>query len=470
MVTALLLLQLFTFSVTLWFGLYLLLRDSQKLGLRFAGLGLVSYAVSLALSVVANATSATMPDVMQWRIAPILLPSLFWMAATWFLYPESAPPPRLPRNVALTLPVSAALLVVFVALSSRIAQVAAVVVPLAFLAVNVVKVRVVWGSSLPRLPLLTLLVATMFFLLATGLLIFPLAWLSNQLVLLGISVDMLLLGVVIGTVDAYEEGTALLPDALRSFVASGIAVSLLVGQIIVLLLIVEEASPLVIVLLFTVSATTIGLEAFSGKLQAILDRLIFADRPNVYEERTLLRSINEALPRTTPAPTWQQVDEDTFVRLTRRALSHYNNLDKLAASPLTQMPLVSTRLRQHNGGDTMLERTHELKRLLTEAILHLKPSSDQAFGTTDAWRYYNVLYFPYVLALKPYSARPPDDPLDATQRAALAWFQSHVPERTLYNWQTTAARLVATHLRDMQPEMLLTTTTASAAPPPASSS
>jgi hypothetical protein len=452
----LLLLQLLTFSVTLWFGLYLLLRDSQKLGLRFAGLGLMSYAVGLAVSVVANAIPATLPTLTQWRVAPILLPSLFWMAATWFLYPESAPPPRPSRNVALVLAVMAALLVLSAALIPAIAQVAVIGVPLVFIGITIVKVRLAWRSSLPRLPLMTLAVATMFLLLATGLLILPLAWLSNQLVLLGISVDMLLLGVVIGTVDAYEEGTALLPDALRSFVASGIAVTLLVGQIVLLLLIVEEASPLIIILPFTVSATAIGLEAFSGKLQAILDRLIFANRPSVYQERTVLRSINEALPRTAPAPTWQQVDEDTFMRLTRRALSHYNDLDKLAASPLTHMPLVTQRLQQHNGGDTMLERTHELKRLLTEAILHLKPSSDQAFGTTEAWRYYNVLYFPYVLAIKPYSARSPDDPLDATQRAALTWFQTQVPERTLYNWQTTAARLVATHLRDMQPEMLVT--------------
>jgi hypothetical protein len=66
---------------------------------------------------------------------------------------------------------------------------------------------------------------------------------------------------------------------------------------------------------------------------------------------------------------------------------------------------------------------------------------------TDEWRYYNSLYFPYVLGLKPYTHRTDKDALDETSRQALEWFQTSVPERTLHNWQNTAAKLVANDLR-----------------------
>jgi hypothetical protein len=38
--------------------------------------------------------------------------------------------------------------------------------------------------------------------------------------------------------------------------------------------------------------------------------------------------------------------------------------------------------------------------------------------------------------------------LDSASEAALEWFQNYVPERTLYNWQNVAARLIAKQLRE----------------------
>ena len=451
--SGLLLLQLLTFSFTLWFGLYLFVRDSKKLGLRFAGLGLVTYALGLALTVLAAYFPLAEATATHWRVAPILLPSVLWMAATWFLQPETTSVPYLNGSRSVLLVAVMLLSVLVVALNATVAQAAVVAVPIVFLLIALLKMRQAFRSSLPRSPLVTLLVTTLFFMLATGLLIIPVEWLASELVLLAVSFDMILLGVVIGYVDAYEEGTNLLPDALRSLMASGISAALLGGQVGFLMIVSDSGSPFNKVLLFTVTATAIALETFSGKLQSMLDRIIFVDRPQVYQERTLLRSINDALPRTNPALAWRQLDEETFARLTRRALSHFNDLDKLAASPLTQLPVVTQRLRQQNKGDTVLERTHELKRLLAESILRLKPYSDQDFGTSDAWRYYNVLYFPYTVGLKPYSVRAQQDALDDAARSALDWFQTQVPERTLYNWQTTAARLVAQNLRELQSDI-----------------
>jgi hypothetical protein len=99
-------------------------------------------------------------------------------------------------------------------------------------------------------------------------------------------------------------------------------------------------------------------------------------------------------------------------------------------------------------GINPLDRAHSLKSLLVQSIHKLKPQSSMEFGSTDEWRYYNALYFPYVVGLKPYSRRADYDSLDEVSRAALDWFRSSVPERTLHNWQNAAAKLIAEELKN----------------------
>ena len=124
-------------------------------------------------------------------------------------------------------------------------------------------------------------------------------------------------------------------------------------------------------------------------------------------------------------------------------MSHLGDLPKLATSPLVNLPNIQ--------GANPLDRAHALKSLLVQSIQKLKPLSDATFGTTDEWRYYNSVYFPYVLGLKPYTRRADYASLDEISRLALDWFQTAVPERTLHNWQNTAARLVAEDIRKPQP-------------------
>lgn len=156
------------------------------------------------------------------------------------------------------------------------------------------------------------------------------------------------------------------------------------------------------------------------------------------EERQALRQAEDVLPRLSGVEA-AGLDDEQFTRLTRRALSNLGDLPKLATSPLINLPIVQ--------GKSPLERAHTLKALLIQSIQRLKPQSELKFGTTDEWRYYNALYFPYVLGLKPYTRRADYDSLDETSRAALDWFQVAVPERTLHNWQNTAAKLVAEDIR-----------------------
>jgi hypothetical protein len=438
-----LLLQVLVYSFTLWFGLYLLARDWHKPGLRFAGLGLVTYALGLAVTALVDTSPA-------WRMIPILLPSVFWMAATWHLLPDRKP--AISGNIVGI--VAAVLALIGAALNPAIAQIVVMIVPVLFLLIAALKIRQAFRTALPRQPLVTLGTATLFFFLGTALLILPIEWLSNEIVLLAISFDLVLLGVAVGYLDAYEEGTKLLPDALRSLAAAGLSAGLFGGQVVLFMAVSDIFSTPHILLLFTVIATAVTLETFSRTLQNALDKLIFADRPQMQAERRLLRSVNAALPRTEDRMDVRHMDEAEFARLTRRAISHFNDLDKLAASPLTHLPIITQRLRQQGISDNHLERAHLLKALLVESILRLKPYSDKDFDSSDDWRYYNSLYFPYVVGLKPYSVRFDTDMLGESSRMALDWFQTQVPERTLHNWQTTAAKLVAQHLRELQEGVL----------------
>lgn len=147
----------------------------------------------------------------------------------------------------------------------------------------------------------------------------------------------------------------------------------------------------------------------------------------------------DALPRLA-ALSPAEMDAEQFARLTRRAISHFGDLPRLAASPLTALPQV-----QAQGGDNPLDRARALKALLSQSIARLKPQGE--YGFTAEWRFYNALYYPYVAGLKPYALQPGEKALDEAARQTLGWLRSSVPERTLHNWQNAAARLVADDIR-----------------------
>jgi hypothetical protein len=242
--------------------------------------------------------------------------------------------------------------------------------------------------------------------------------------------DLIFLGITITAWDAFDEGESIRAHLVRSFVAafyySG-ALAVIGGLL--------SDSILLLVVLITFGILT---QAFSDTIQKILDRLTLPQKITL--ERQTLRETVEALPLLAPRPAepaWE--NDEQFTRLTRRALSNLGDLPKLATSPLVNLPSIQ---------DTNpLDRAHALKSLLTQSIQKLKPQSESKFGVTDEWRYYNSLYFPYVLGLKPYNRRADYDSLDESSRAALDWFQTSVPERTLHNWQNAAAKLIAEDLK-----------------------
>lgn len=463
--TGLLTLEVITYSFALWLGLYLIGRNLAVPRLRYAGLGLIAYALSLGTDLLANhaptpALALTLTR-LHWPL--LFLPAIFWFLALLHLMPDDSPwPLRLTELgqqglLLLALPFylfSAGTNLIFDFTTSPPQPGPAyplfaglVLLPML---VALLLIGHIFRTTQPKKPLGLLLAATIFFGLSAGLLLYPLEWLPRLWLLLAISGDLGVLGLAIAWLDAFEEGETLLPDFTHAFDSAFFA-SLLFGGLIVLTILFSTGLTfsMLLLLLSTLSAA-IAYQTFADPLQTAIDRLALAAFPRLRQERANLRAVATALPRASEVLDPALLDEAKFSRLTRRALSHLGDISRLATSPLTRLPLIDARLTQREARDDTLERAAELKSLLTDSICRLKPRDKGDFGTTDEWRHYNALYFPYVVGLKPYSRRAdyPDNGLDETEQEALDWLRTYIPERTLYNWQNAAAKLVAQDLRE----------------------
>jgi hypothetical protein len=448
-----LLLELLTFAFARWLGLYLLARDVTNPRLRYAGLGLALY----ALAVAGISLAALAPGVARFTRPLLFLPAFFWFGAIVALLPETAVLRRralpwldvilLPAGILFYLLAAAGELIFVAGEPGRGYTIFAAVI-MALLLAALLLIGRVWRSNRPRLPLGLIVAATLFFTLGAGLLLAPLAWPPRWLLVLAIGADLLLLGVAVAILDAFAEGEALLPDFLRSLGYSALTALFFGGQVGLAMAAGAGVTLPLLALLLAIVATAVFIQTFAAPLQTGIERVLFARFPGLQRERAELRAVAEAVPRRRQKPAFADMDEEAFTRLTRRALSHMGNLPKLAASPLTQLRLVEKRLQAREAPANTLNRARELRALLTESIARLKPRGPASFGATDEWRHYNALYWPYVAGLRPYSRRARHNDLDPTAAEALAWFQSQVPQRTLYNWQNAAAELVAQDLRE----------------------
>lgn len=390
--TVRLILELFIYALALWLGLYLLARNPSRLRLAGAGLGLLAFAASLAANLLSDfAPSPSLTQTLtRWHETLPFFAALFWLAALLYLWPSAS------QRMRILLSMAACLLI---------------------------------GGMI--------------------LFAFPPAWLPRRWLLVALMVDFILLGLAAAVSDARDEGQALLPDLFRSF-DYALGYALLFGGLVTAAMVWGTGLTFpMLALLLAVLAAAIITQTFADAVQSSLDRVAFAHLPHLRRARADLRAAASALPRLGPPVDFAALDEAEFTRLTRRALSHLSDLPHLAASPLTYLPVIETRLAQRNAPDNTLERAAELKSLLIESIDRLKPRDQGEFGATEAWRYYNALYFPYVAGLKPYSRRA-DTPNghNPISYQALEWFQTQVPERTLHNWQNAAAKLVAQDLRE----------------------
>lgn len=438
------------FTLSWWLGLYLLARDPRKPVLVLAAVGLCSFAIVVALDAI-RLTAAGHAEVLgRIEVYLVAVPGVAWFAV---LIELSRPRERWHNRTGevIIVVVVAVLALVGAAMAGGVAG------PLRFghwlmfavisLASLGAMVRAVRNRPRPKSVLGVVVIATLFFALANAILIIPLGLLPSWLALASTGFDVLLLGIAVALWDAFDEGQALRVDMLRSFVGSILVAALFgVQALIGMAVIPPEGRPVITVLLFTSLAVAITINVLADPLAGLLDRLAFARSPGLSAERAALRGAEAALPRRSENPL-DGVDEDSFVRLTRRALGHYADLTKLVASPLTALPLIEERLVARGAPDQPLERANELKAVLAERIAALKPRGEDDFGTTEEWRYYNALYFPYVMGVRAYAQNATAAGLDPTARRAWQWLVTEVPQRSLHNWQNAAARVIATDLR-----------------------
>jgi hypothetical protein len=437
------------FAIAWWLGLYLIARDPRSALLRRAGLGLLAYALALAAGLLWRAPAG---DALVPAAALGLLPAALWAGAALQLLPDTPRRALLDRAWRfLLLPVTLAGLLFALAAPGGVLQPlylalgALALLPLAAALSLLVAARRALG---PRPVAGVLIVVTLFLGLGTALLLVPLGFVPRELALLAIGVDLALLGVAVAAWDALDAGERLRRDMLRSLLAAEGAALLFGGLVALAIAFGAGATAPMVALLLASVAAAIGGQILGGPLQGLIDRLAFPGAPALQQARAALRASEAALPRVSDEPRLAELDEAEFARLTRRALSHYGDLARLAASPLTRLPQVEARLRARGAPDQPIERAVELQALLGDSIARLRPRGQGEFGTSDAWRYYNALYFPYVVGVRPYRRRDDGRSYDLLARQALDWFDAQVPQRTLHNWQNSAARLIAQELRD----------------------
>lgn len=394
-----LLLEIITFCFAFWLGLFLARRAAGGPALGWAAGGLISYACALALNSLGQWAEENLATLLQRQVPLLLAPLLCWLGVIWQLRDQFGKLPRL-------------------------------------------------GGSEAEVPRKTgiglILIATIAFMLGVGLIFLPAPWVPRRLMFLGISIDLLVLGFAVAFLDAFDQGERFWPDFWRSLCEAEIVATLFGLQVGFIIWRVTGPTFPMLVLLYLILATAIALQAFGLELQAVLDRLLFRNSPRLRTERAALRELTAALPREKREDADWTPEE--FIKLTRKALSQLSNIPKLAANPLIYMPLIEQQVVAQHVDDNRLARATVLRALLVNSIEKLKPNESEPFGTAKGWRHYNALYFPYVRGLKPYGRQMISEGLSGTERKALNWFIQEVPARTLYNWQTAAAKVVALDL------------------------
>jgi hypothetical protein len=431
-------LNLLSFTLSLWLGLFLLARGPH-IRLRLTALGLLFYTTALIIEIPALSLMLR------------LLPPIFWVGAILYLEQRIIDNHPIMHKLWMYVLIPVTILLGGFFLFNPSASQdfpylwISLLIGLLPLIFTLILLRDYLTFLQPKQITGILITATIFFGLGEGFLLFPTDWLPQEYMLPAIGLDLLCLGFCIAWFDAFDEGETFLPDMIRSFVLTSIIVLIFAGQVGFLIAIRTGLTDGMKLLLTTTVLASILVAVFGSSLQNLLDGFAFSRNPSVREERRRLVTESNILSRKDASIDLSKLNEDERSRLTRRALSHFGNLNRLASNPLTQLPEIELQIKRRGVPDTTLDRANELKSTLTESILKLKPQGEKDFDTTDEWRFYNALFFPYVTGLRPYS-RTQEKELDGFEKDALEWFQSFVPERTLHNWQNTAARLIANDL------------------------
>lgn len=451
--------QLGYFGLVFWFGLYLVNRDARNVRLLLAGLGAIVCSLGFGVSVLMPYSQGSQHmalSLSKVRDICFYLPLVLWQGA--ILSTVSGKEDK--RNVlwqlwkygltGLTL-----VSVIWLAFSANpvlydVSYKAAVCMFGILLTVLSIWGAVSDGIKRPLPFYVFSYVPLLVFVCMTALNLFFSEGVWNKGTLMANGAGMMLFGAYTMIKEIREQGESWLPDLFRSLDYSVFFTLIFSGQVaLVILLGTGTGFDFATLLLLMVSMmVSIAFQVFVYPIRALLDNIALMTFPKLRTERSKLRLLESVQVRIDDDAKPEEMDDEELYRHIRRATSNLGNLERLASSPLAQLKLIEERLRKRGAADGVVERANELKSLLIESIVQMKPRRDEPFGTTDEWKFYNALYFPYVVGIKPYSVRYSDNQLDAPSKDALEWFRTYVPERTCYNWQNAGTRLIATSLKE----------------------
>jgi hypothetical protein len=413
------------FTLAAWLACYLLGRDPRRTVLRWAAAALWAYAIGLLI----------------WTVAPggafaeiwLCLPALGWAGAVVAMLPLT---PRERRPIDRGALVLGGLFLAMVIALPPLGRLVALT-PLAG------ALTLLWRDRAqvlpPRLPAAMTMLAVLYA-AALALLLSPAAN-AEIPALAALGVDLLAAGYLIAVAHAVETGERLRPDLRRS-VTGAIAVTVLAGVPVGVTVMLSPGHDVIVVMQFALLAMAAAGVGLSGRVRRLLDRVALTDESPLRTDRAALFLNADALLRRRERRRLDAIGEPEFLRLTRRALSDFADLDRLTRSPLTDLPVVERRLAGRE--DQPRARARELRAVLRESVSALRPPGP--FGTTDEWRYYNVLQFCCVLGLNPYARRPRTDGVSREARLAVDWFRRYVPRDVTRQWQQEAAMIVAGRL------------------------
>ena len=348
------------FALAWWMGLYLLSRDARKPVLVLAAIGLCGFATVVALDAVRAVGGAHHEGyaeaLSRIEIYLVAVPGIAWFAVVLELARPGDTTRTRTRELILTALVAAAVLA-GAALAGSVNGPLRLGHWLMFSVISVstlgAMVAAVRRPAQPARVAGVVAVATLFFALGNAIIVIPLGLVPSWLALAATGCDVLLLGVAVALWDAFDEGQLLRAAMLRSFIGSLLTAVVLVGQLLIVVAVtnVDGGGRVALTaLVFSTLAVSIAVTVLADPLAGLLDRVAFSRSPDLRADRAALRTTEAALPLRSPNPL-DDLDDETFARLTRRALGHYGDLAKLVASPLNRLPEIDERLARRGAPD-----------------------------------------------------------------------------------------------------------------------
>lgn len=499
--------QIVGFGMFFWLGLYLFVRAAYRTTLIVvAALGVLTQSLFFAASALTYTASSieTLVVLERWTWWTAVLPIAFWFHfSTLITLPIAAQRQWRSFSWSATVVYGFAALIslvgtttdLFIRYSHPVGRAGSYlfigpgslyVVQITYLGLVAVGafanlVRALRASAVREMPgeqpltkqLRMLVIGAVLFLIGALWIVVRYSWLIRAYVLPGylfLFAGIAVLGYGIANYGLLLEGQDIRRDFFYTLTGIGI-LNLLYAGLVALTGAISVSNLLALVGLVTLTHTTFD------RWRDVLDRLFFTEdeqtaRAEARDYATLLGTVPvepaiqpplEPIAEPPAAEVVMTVDEavpdlelsggKVFKDSVRKAITGLKSPPQLAKSPLLTLKLVDQRLQESGLSDNRLNRAAALREILIAQIEALRPHDDASGPTGEAWRFYNVLYYPYIQAVSRKGALAESRRLRESRRRqgqaqpeeleqVLSWL-ADVDEDTFYKWQRRASDTIA---------------------------